>query len=85
MRLLARLRCMFSGHDDHRVCEPRRFRLRCADCGRETRGWQIDPWGPRLTEPGDQQRHVLFNPRLGLATRRGAPSWLRGIHERRGA
>jgi hypothetical protein len=83
------LRRLLCSHDDLKACEPktRRVHLRCVNCGRETRGWQIDPWEPPLTQPGDQQRHVIFNPRLVLATRRGAPVWLRSVHSnvRRGA
>jgi hypothetical protein len=86
-RLLARLVCWFNGHDDHRECDAhtRTFRLRCAHCGRGTRGWTHDGNEPVVTAHGYVQRHVLMNPRLAQQKKRNAPVWLKAVHERRGA
>ena len=39
--LHVRLRCLLLGHEDTFAREPRRLKLRCAACGRETVGWAI--------------------------------------------
>lgn len=83
---MARLRCWLStGHDDRLVFEKNALGLRCVECGRTSLGWRFDAQGPSLTQAGDQQRHVILNPRLVQQKRRGAPVWLRAVHERRGA
>jgi hypothetical protein len=39
------------GHDDQLAREPYRLFLRCAECGRCTRGWVIGANPPRVTAP----------------------------------
>lgn len=84
MRLIARIRCWFTGgHDEQRTIDPihRTIKLACVDCGRESAGWTCDYDEPRVTQHGDQMRHVLMNPRLvQQAKKRGAPTWLHSVH-----
>lgn len=37
------LRCVIWGHDDHVRRAPGRLYLKCAECGRTTRGWDLTP------------------------------------------
>jgi len=50
-RAVTRMRCLVIGHDDGLAREPKRLYLRCAECGRSTRGWAIATTSPRLTAP----------------------------------
>lgn len=61
---LVSVRCLIIGHDDHLARELHRLFLRCAECGRCTRGWAIGTNPPRITAP------VAPRPALRLATRR---------------
>ncbi len=45
------VRCLMIGHDDFLAREPYRLFLRCAECGRVTRGWMIGTSPPRVTAP----------------------------------
>lgn len=45
----AQWRCLLVGHDDQLAREPLRLFLRCAECGRCTRGWTIDGTPPLVT------------------------------------
>jgi hypothetical protein len=51
-----RMRCLLVGHDDGFAREPNRLFLRCAECGRCTRGWTIETRVPciaaRITDRG---------------------------------
>jgi hypothetical protein len=47
-----RVRCLLVGHEDTFRREPHRLFLRCAVCGRATRGWQVGrASGPGATGP----------------------------------
>lgn len=35
------LHCVWVGHEDLRTFERARLSLRCINCGRQTRGWQV--------------------------------------------
>jgi hypothetical protein len=48
---LVSVRCLMIGHDDQLAREPYRLFLRCAECGRCTRGWTIGTTPPRVTAP----------------------------------
>lgn len=48
-RTLVSARCLMIGHDDLLAREPHRLFLRCAECGRCTRGWVIGMSPPRVT------------------------------------
>lgn len=39
---LRQLRCAFSGHWDLTEREPKRLFIRCVDCGRQTKGWNLE-------------------------------------------
>lgn len=86
--IIARLRCRLSGgHDEWMVRDAihRTVKLSCKNCGRESAGWTCDYDEPRVTQHGDQMRHVILNPRLVPQKKRGVPVWLRAVHMRRGA
>jgi len=85
-RLFSRLVCWWSGHDEFRFVDAhaRSFGYRCERCGRES-AVICDYNEPVVTQHGDQMRHVVFNARLLPVAKRGAPVWLRAIHDRRGA
>ena len=54
------VRCLMMGHDDWVRRVPGRMYLECAECGRETRGWNLSdraakpvaqPVSPRVSPP----------------------------------
>jgi hypothetical protein len=55
---LVSVRCLMIGHDDLLAREPHRLFLRCAECGRCTRGWVIGTNPPRVTAPIVRQRSL---------------------------
>lgn len=86
MKLIARIRCWFTAHDDRKALDPvkRTIKLTCAECGRQSTGWTLDGDEPRVRQHGDQQRHVIFNPRL--AQKPKSPTWwLKSVHLGKGA
>jgi hypothetical protein len=57
--------CALRGHDSLLHFDQNRMFLRCASCGHETPGWDIDETRPRLRFHGDPRRHVAAaGPRL---------------------
>jgi hypothetical protein len=48
---LMSMRCLMMGHVDFLAREQYRLFLRCAECGRVTRGWMIGTSPPRVTAP----------------------------------
>jgi hypothetical protein len=86
-RLIARISCWLVGsHDEYRFCDANRrtFGYVCAACGRKS-VVTCDYNEPRVTQHGDQMRHVVFNGRLFPVKKRGTPVWLHGVHVRKGA
>jgi hypothetical protein len=49
--------CSLHGHDPLLHFEQNRMYLRCASCGHETPGWELDERRPRLRFQGDAKRH----------------------------
>ena len=61
--------CGLHGHDTLLHFEQERMSLRCASCGHETPGWNLDEARPTITVRGDARRHRLTRPAL-VRTRR---------------
>lgn len=61
------LRCLLGGHDDLIAHEPGRLFLRCAHCGRETRGWEVAvrPPAPHLERPRQASSAATERPSGG--------------------
>jgi len=71
-RGIERLRQMFCGlhgHDTMLHFERDRMSLRCASCGHETPGWELNEAPPTITVRGDRHRHALVRPHLVDARR----------------
>ena len=49
--------CSLHGHDTLLHYDQNRIYLRCASCGHETPGWDLDERRPRVRFYGDPQRH----------------------------
>jgi hypothetical protein len=49
--------CSLHGHDPLLHFDQNRMYLRCATCGHETPGWELDQRRPRVRFRGDVQRH----------------------------
>jgi hypothetical protein len=75
MRLIARLKCWWTGHTDMTAfdAKARTIRLVCSECQRHTRGWVIDAERPM------PMREVKKRKPTGPAP------WLRAIHLGKGA
>jgi hypothetical protein len=54
--------CSLHGHDPLLHFDQNRIYLRCASCGHQTPGWELDQRRPRVRFQGDMQRHY-GNPR----------------------
>jgi hypothetical protein len=70
-RVMDRVRQMFCGlhgHDPLLHFEHDRMSLRCASCGHETPGWELNETPPTVTIRGDARRHML-RPQLISARR----------------
>jgi hypothetical protein len=70
--VLDRLRqawCGLHGHDTLLHFEHERMSLRCASCGHETPGWELNEVPPTITVRGDARRHAITRPQL-VDTRR---------------
>jgi hypothetical protein len=60
--------CGLHGHDTLLHFEHDRMSLRCASCGHETPGWDLNEAPPTVTIRGDARRHML-RPQLISARR----------------
>ena len=56
--------CGLGGHDTLLHFEDERIALRCASCGHETPGWELNEVPPTVTARGDARRHMLARPQL---------------------
>ncbi len=56
--------CGLGGHDTLLRFEDDRIALRCASCGHETPGWELNEAPPTVTVRGDARRHMLAAPQL---------------------
>jgi hypothetical protein len=56
--------CGLHGHDTLLHFEQERMSLRCASCGHETPGWNLDEARPTVTVRGDARRHRMTRPAL---------------------
>ena len=61
--------CSLHGHDPLLHFDQNRMYLRCASCGHETPGWELDERRPRLRFQGDARRHYAA-PRLAASDHR---------------
>jgi hypothetical protein len=61
--------CGMSGHDTLLHFEEERMSLRCASCGHETPGWELNEVPPTVTVRGDARRHAITRPQLVGARR----------------
>ncbi len=51
--------CKLHGHDTLLHYDQNRIYLRCASCGHETPGWELDGRRPRIRFHGDPQHHFV--------------------------
>ena len=56
--------CGLRGHDTMLHFEDERIALRCASCGHETPGWELNEVPPTVTMRGDARRHAIVRPQL---------------------
>jgi hypothetical protein len=56
--------CGLHGHDSLLHFEHERMSLRCASCGHETAGWELNEVPPTVTVRGDARRHAIVRPQL---------------------
>jgi hypothetical protein len=61
--------CGLHGHDTLLRFEHERLSLRCASCGHETPGWELNEVPPTITVRGDARRHAIARPQLVSARR----------------
>ena len=62
--------CGLHGHDNLMQFEHERMFLRCASCGHETPGWELNEAPPTVRLRGDARHHALnVRPRLVGARR----------------
>jgi len=62
--------CGLHGHDNLMQFEHERMFLRCASCGHETPGWELNEAPPTVRLRGDARHHSLnVRPRLVGARR----------------
>lgn len=54
--------CSLHGHDPLLHFDQNRMYLRCASCGHETPGWELDEHRPRLRFHGNPQHHFVSRP-----------------------
>jgi hypothetical protein len=64
MGVLQRWYCGLHGHDTMLHFEQERMALRCASCGHETPGWNLNEVPPTITVRGDVRRHNMARPQL---------------------
>ena len=70
MDRLWQMLCGLRGHDTTLWLERERMSLRCASCGHETTGWELNGTPPTVTVRGNPRRRVQ-RPHL-IAARRVA-------------
>jgi hypothetical protein len=66
-RVLDRVRqalCGLHGHDALMHFEQERMFLKCASCGHETPGWELNEPRPIVRVRGDARRHAITRPQL---------------------
>jgi len=51
--------CSLHGHDPLLHYDETRIYLRCASCGHETPGWELDQRRPRVRFHGDPRHHLV--------------------------
>ena len=71
-RVVARVRqmvCALHGHDRLLQFEQDRMFLRCASCGHESPGWELNEPPPTVTASEDVCRPALIKPQLISARR----------------
>jgi hypothetical protein len=56
--------CGLSGHDEMLQFERERMSLKCASCGHETHGWDLDEAQPAVTARAEGRRQFLVRPQL---------------------
>ena len=56
--------CGMHGHDSLLQFESGRMCLKCASCGHESPGWELNEAPPTVTVRGDARRHVIARPQL---------------------
>ena len=56
--------CGLTGHDTLLNFEQERMSLRCASCGHDTPGWDLNETPPTVTLRGDARRHMLRTQQL---------------------
>jgi len=61
--------CGLHGHDTLLQFEQDRMFLRCASCGHQTPGWELNEAPPTVTLRGDARHHRLARPQLISARR----------------
>jgi hypothetical protein len=61
--------CGLHGHDPLLHFEHERISLRCASCGHETPGWELNEVPPTVTVRSDSHRHAPTRPQLVGARR----------------
>jgi hypothetical protein len=61
--------CGLHGHDALLHFGQERMSLRCASCGHETPGWELNEVKPTITMHGDARRHAIVRPQLVGARR----------------
>ena len=66
---LRQMFCGLHGHDTLLHFEHDRMSLRCASCGHETPGWELNEVPPTVTIRGDARRHAHARPQLVSARR----------------
>jgi hypothetical protein len=71
-RLLSWVRqafCGLHGHDHMLQFGQERMSLKCASCGHESSGWELNEARPTITARGDARHHRLARPQLVRARR----------------
>ena len=61
---LRQMFCGLTGHDTMLNFEQERMSLRCASCGHDTPGWDLNETPPTVTLRGDARRHMLRTQQL---------------------
>jgi hypothetical protein len=56
--------CGLHGHDTLLHFEQERISLRCASCGHETPGWELNEVPPTITIHSDPRRHAPARPQF---------------------
>jgi hypothetical protein len=70
LALMSQLACGFRGHDSLLQFEDERISLRCASCGHETPGWELNEARPTITVRAEPRRQSMGLPRPQLISTR---------------